>query len=140
MLHVGEWQKSIYLNPERHRLQAGDEFRMQHDLYSLGVVLLEIGFWASFQDEQSRDLGRLIWKDGNNVRAPEELKKIYLSLASGAISRSMRQKYIDVVKACLSGLKDKVKDKSLEDADRIVVGTAYITEIIKSLEDIRQYQ
>jgi hypothetical protein len=48
MLHVGEWQKSLYLSPERHRLQAGDEFRMQHGLYSLGVVLLEIAFWASF--------------------------------------------------------------------------------------------
>jgi hypothetical protein len=62
---------------------------------------------------------------------------MYLSLASSALSRSMGQKYSDVVKACLSGLEDKVEDKSLEDADGIVVGTAYITEIIKGLEDIR---
>lgn len=71
------------------------------------------------------------------MRAPKELKKVYLNLASGAISRSMGQKYSDVVKTCLSGLEHKVEDKSLEDVDGIVVGTTYITEIIMGLEDIR---
>jgi hypothetical protein len=137
MLHVEDWEKQIYLSPERYRLQAGDEFRMQHDIYSLGVVLLEIALWTSFQDRRSPVLkSRLLRRDGKTLLAPEELKKAYLGLASGAVARHMGQRYANVVQACLNGLDHKIRDGTLEDADGIIVGTAYITEIIKRLEEI----
>ncbi|KAF2686418.1 serine/threonine protein kinase [Lentithecium fluviatile CBS 122367] len=132
MAFVDEWQKNIYLSPERHRLQDGDEYRVQHDLYSLGVILLEIAFWASFQDKKARGVGSLIRKD-DRVIGPEELKKVYLGLASGAVARSMGERYAEVVKACLTGLEEQ----SLEDADGITVATAYVTEVIKGLEEIK---
>lgn len=42
MLKVEEWRKSIYLSPERHRLQPGDEFKMEHDIYSSESFFLRL--------------------------------------------------------------------------------------------------
>ncbi|TGJ76810.1 hypothetical protein E0Z10_g10829 [Xylaria hypoxylon] len=136
MLSVEDWKKSIYLSPERHRLQQGNEFQMHHDIFSLGVLLLEMAFWASFQDRGSQ-LGKRVWKDGTTLRSPGELKSVYLSLASGAVPRLMGQKYADAVAACLTGLQSEGRSvKDLEDSDGIVVGTKYVTAIIKKLEEI----
>ncbi|KAH7153546.1 hypothetical protein EDB81DRAFT_841724 [Dactylonectria macrodidyma] len=134
MLPEEDWKRNIYLSPERQRLQRGDEFRMQHDIYSLGVVLIEIAYWASFQDKGSTKLGHIVWK-GSILRTPEDLKKTYLGLATGAVSRLMGQKYADAVIACLTGLQSE-SGLSFEDEDGIVIGTRYITEVIKKLEEI----
>ncbi|KAI3342471.1 serine/threonine protein kinase [Ustulina deusta] len=138
MLSVEDWQKSIYLSPERHRLQQGDEFQMRHDIFSLGVVLLEVAFWASFQDRASPQLGKRVWKDGGaTLRSPGELKSVYLALAAGAVPRLMGQKYADAVIACLTGLESEGRGaKDLEDDDGIAVGTKYVTAIIRKLEEI----
>ncbi|KAL8382590.1 hypothetical protein RB595_006393 [Gaeumannomyces hyphopodioides] len=138
MLPVEDWEKSIYLSPERHRLQRGDEFRMQHDIFSIGVVLLEIAFWASFRDRQS-ELGGVVWKDArtSTLRAPEELKKKYIGLATRTVPRLMGQKYADAAIACLTGLESEDgRAMDLEDTDGIVVGTRYVMAIIKKLEEI----
>ena len=42
------WEKNIYRHPERQGEYLQDAYRMQHDVYSLGVCLLEIGLWESF--------------------------------------------------------------------------------------------
>jgi hypothetical protein len=42
------WEKNIYRHPERQGEFLQDSYRMQHDVYSLGVCLLEIGLWESF--------------------------------------------------------------------------------------------
>ncbi|KAJ3568321.1 hypothetical protein NPX13_g6460 [Xylaria arbuscula] len=116
MLPEKEWQKSLYLSPERHRLQHGDEFQMHHDIFSLG-------------------LGKRVWRDGGaNLRSPGELKSAYLALAKGAVPRLMGQKYADVITACLTGLEGRTGD--IKDEDGIVVGTRYVMAIIKKLEEI----
>ncbi|KAH6960278.1 hypothetical protein DER45DRAFT_557374 [Fusarium avenaceum] len=139
MLPDEEWEKNIYLSPERQRLQKGDEFNMQHDLYSLGVVLLEIAFWTSFQDKKSSQLGKVIWRNAEQsaLCGPEKLKGRYMSLAKSSVPRLIGQKYADVVIACLTGLKSENGGlESLEDENGIIVGTRYILEIVKKLEEI----
>ncbi|MCJ1349248.1 hypothetical protein MMC31_007484 [Peltigera leucophlebia] len=44
---VGEddWMKNIYRHPQRQGLQLEKRYHMGHDLYSLGVCLLELGLW-----------------------------------------------------------------------------------------------
>ena len=133
-----DWQKSLYLSPERHRLRRGDEFRMQHDLFSLGVVLIEIAFWESFQDTRAAKLRGVIWQDDGmtRMRAPDDLKRRYLGLARGAVARVMGSRYADVVVACLTGLDVHPDDPSLQDQDGIIMGTAYITRVVRGLEEI----
>ena len=41
------WTKGIYRHPNRQGLFPDEDYSMQHDIYSLGVCLLEIGLWTS---------------------------------------------------------------------------------------------
>ncbi|ORY11543.1 hypothetical protein BCR34DRAFT_601323 [Clohesyomyces aquaticus] len=41
-------EKHVYRPPSRQGLNPETDYTMQHDIYSLGVVLLEIGLWTSF--------------------------------------------------------------------------------------------
>ncbi|KAI0482661.1 hypothetical protein GGR56DRAFT_670512 [Xylariaceae sp. FL0804] len=43
-----DWWKNLYRHPSRQGSTPIDEYVMQHDIYSLGVCLLEIGLWESF--------------------------------------------------------------------------------------------
>jgi serine/threonine protein kinase len=42
------WEKNLYRRPRRQGLRPEDEYVMQHDNYSLGVCLVEIGLWRTF--------------------------------------------------------------------------------------------
>ena len=42
------WERDLYRHPERQGKQPETDFIMQHDIYSLGVVMLEIGLGYSF--------------------------------------------------------------------------------------------
>ena len=42
------WERNLYRHPCRQGEFPEKEYKMQHDIYSLGVCLLEIGLWESF--------------------------------------------------------------------------------------------
>ena len=42
------WTKAIYRHPKRQGLHPESNYKMQHDIYSLGICLLELGIWESF--------------------------------------------------------------------------------------------
>jgi serine/threonine protein kinase len=42
------WEKNLYRHPKRQGEHPEEQYKMQHDIYSLGVCLLEIGLGASF--------------------------------------------------------------------------------------------
>lgn len=41
------FESNLYLDPERQGFSPPQKLVMQHDIYSLGIVLLEIGLWQS---------------------------------------------------------------------------------------------
>lgn len=57
-LSVTDDNVKLYSHPDTHRSQASDgsrtRFRMQFDIYSLGLVLLEIGLWYTLSDLRAR--------------------------------------------------------------------------------------
>lgn len=44
------WDRNVYRHPLRQGDDPAEKYRMQHDIYSLGVCLLELGLWESFVD------------------------------------------------------------------------------------------
>ena len=48
MLGEDEWQKRIYQHPERQGRYVGEAYHLRHDIYSLGVYILEILLWTPF--------------------------------------------------------------------------------------------
>ena len=141
MILVEDWEKNIYLHPDRHRMNPGDEFTMRHDIYSLGVVLLEISLWGSFTDRSG--IGKYLWEDvkssdegKKSLRTAEGQKAMYLMLAHSLLPRAIGNKYRDVVISCLEGLQSEEQGGLLNDQDGIVVGSAYISQIMGKLEEI----
>lgn len=140
MIRVEDWKRNIYLHPDRHRMASGDEFTMLHDIYSLGVVLLEIALWVSVSDLGAHGIGQNLWqsleKGKERLLDPESLRQRYCNIAKSLIPRHMGNKYRDVVISCLEGLRDEEEGGLLKDQDGVIVGSAYISQIMSRLEEI----
>jgi hypothetical protein len=140
MIKVEEWRKNVYLHPDRHRMGVGDEYTVRHDVYSLGVVLLEIALWGSFTDRRPEGLARYVWqKSGTQPAAPlppEDLRRKYLRIAKSLVPREIGTKYADIVVSCLEGLQDEERGGLLNDEDGLVIETAYVAQVLSKLEEI----
>ncbi|KAJ5715233.1 uncharacterized protein N7483_012414 [Penicillium malachiteum] len=42
------WDRNVYRHPSSQGRDPTERYCMQHDIYSLGICLLEIGLWESF--------------------------------------------------------------------------------------------
>ncbi|KAL4961579.1 uncharacterized protein BDV14DRAFT_203613 [Aspergillus stella-maris] len=62
-----DWSKNLYRHPLRQGLYPEYLFEMRHDVYSLGVCLLEVAMWESFV--QSSD--QLLNKDQSHYKDSE---------------------------------------------------------------------
>lgn len=60
-----EWARDLYRHPSRQGENLTEPYKMQHDIYSLGVCLLEIGIWESFVKYATIDYG-----DADNAAVP----------------------------------------------------------------------
>ena len=78
-------------------LQGGGtvRYRAEFDIYSLGLVLLEIGLWRSLAD---------IRKQGNVKNDREKLRKNILKYCLPRVGQCMGAIYRGVVEACLEGV------------------------------------
>lgn len=97
-----EWHQRLYLPPERLRekLQRA-RYTWKHDIYSLGVVLLEIAMWENFADEK----GRM----GKHLKAATDPPAFLISQVKQA-PRLLRNLYGDAVLACLRMLRNEDND------------------------------
>ncbi|KAE8139862.1 hypothetical protein BDV38DRAFT_280775 [Aspergillus pseudotamarii] len=134
-----KWEKNIYRHPSRQGLLPDDYYKMQHDVYSLGVCLLEIGLWCSFVCEDDNG-GSVPWEqlDISEALADEDtrgrasaIKRALVALAKERLPCIVGERYTQLTTACLTCL-DKGDENvfgnqaGLEDEDGIIVGVRYI--------------
>jgi hypothetical protein len=120
-------------------MSQGDEFTMRHDIYNLRVVLPEITLWDTSTNTEKKGAGSYLWEKHNGKqvpRTPKGLKTRYLKFASSQAHLVFGDKYRNVVVSCLEELKDEEKGGILDDQDGIVVGSAYISQMMTKLKDI----
>ncbi|KAL4778272.1 hypothetical protein BJX76DRAFT_366507 [Aspergillus varians] len=131
------WEKNIYRHPKRQGLHPEERYIMQHDIYSLGVFLLEIGLWDSFvipgSDGTSLKAGSALnIEEALVTKKPAVIiKRTLVSVAIDRLPGLMGQRYADLVLACLTCLdpgdtNQFGKEGDLQDDDGIVVGVQYI--------------
>jgi hypothetical protein len=138
-----DWEKNLYRHPQRQGWSLNVDYEMRHDIYSLGVCLLEIGLWESFveyaagPEASSAPLpgpglgGPAGGMSGTELlKAPERVRDRLLWLARGPLRRKMGTSYGRVVETCLTCLdKDNVDfgdEKEFQDDDGVAVGVRYI--------------
>lgn len=136
------WEKNLYRHPGRQGVHPEELYLMQHDIYSLGVVLLEIGLWSSFvtysEDQNSLAPGselpisHLIGSKDQR-KAAAEIKTILVGLAKSCLPVLMGRIYTDIVVTCLTCLDKDNKgfgdEKEFQDEDGILVGVRYIEKV-----------
>ncbi|KAF2968326.1 hypothetical protein GQX73_g5243 [Xylaria multiplex] len=140
------WEKNLYRHPSRQGSKPNDEYIMQHDIYSLGVCLLEIGLgksFVSYDTEGSHPASSpAIGFQGINTgfRESDALKTHLVSLACDELPRYMGRRYAAVVKTCLTCLDpdntDFGDEQEFLDKDGVLVGVRYIEKVLSQLNAI----
>jgi hypothetical protein len=144
------WWRNIYRHPQRQGVHPEIDFTMLHDIYSLGVVLLEIALWRSFVLEETdretceksfavnRDAVKLSDRETGRLKSPDGIMGVFVDKAVDFIPQVFGDRYRDIVVMCLNCLDDGgLKDISdAKDDDGITVGMAYIERILTTLEEI----
>lgn len=162
--HVAD---EIYIHSSRGNEDAERNTRhtFLHDVYSLGVCLLEIGLWESFlvpADEQASTWVLNVkafsfLKQREGVEKPDFLKEVQIhfeELARYQLPRRMGQKYADAVLECLTRLEGRLDgigerargDEDLDNSstgrrrvsgrDNVELGLNYIDRVMARLVNI----
>lgn len=143
-LRKGElaWERCLYQHPNRIGSAASEDFIMQHDIYSLGVCLLEVGLWEPLVIYENRDIAlprngacplalraSFLQDGGDSYFFKDQL----LELARGELQRRMGTRYSEVVVTCLTCLDPENEDfgdeTEFQDEDGIEVGVRYIEKV-----------
>ncbi|KPM38092.1 hypothetical protein AK830_g8502 [Neonectria ditissima] len=154
------WYENIYRHPSRQGENPEDMYRMQHDIYSLGVCLLEIGLWESFVDYPSDapspsgpilDLAAKLAQSGGAARRRNnssaamgfEAKEFMEQLAKDRLPQAMGERYSRVVLSCLTCLDEDNEDfggdaaqQAAADPDGIHLGVRYYEVILERLNEL----
>lgn len=78
-----DWARDLYRHPTRQGLLAHDEYIMQHDVYSLGVCLLELGIGRSFVVYGTEDGGGRLEPEPSGALDLEDKKGVVAALLHG---------------------------------------------------------
>lgn len=146
-----EWEKNLYIHPSRQGPNPREDYVMQHDIYSLGVCLLEIGFWESFI-AYDRDgafpqttalLDPFVRDCQAGVSRLQDVKAYFVQLCRTRLPRHVGRKYCEVVETCLTCLDPENVDfgdeGEFKDSDGILVGVRYIEKVCRVVFSSRHH-
>jgi hypothetical protein len=99
-------EKNLYRHPERQGPPTV-RFQKTHDLYALGLVLLEIGLWRTLnsllEDFQNTEAG----SSGKRPLAnPKTIMEYYQKVAAEDLPRNMGDAYAAAVSSCLTAVEE----------------------------------
>jgi hypothetical protein len=142
--------KNLYRHASRQGFKPQDDYEIRHDIYSLGVCLLEIGLWENFVEWEletgARRLSPLLTASAGNgtestlPHLPELAKDTLLALARDLLPGRIGDRYAEIVETCLTCLDpdnvDFGDETEFEDADGIRVGARYIEKVDPRTRDL----
>ncbi|KAL2866681.1 uncharacterized protein BJX67DRAFT_121447 [Aspergillus lucknowensis] len=127
--------ENMYQHPERQGIAPSTDHRMQHDIYSLGVCLLEIGLWESFVTQDNPTTPSPMFS--NNSKS---LKTQFTDLAKRHLPPKMGDKYTKIVVNCLTCMDPENEDfgdeSEFKDEFGIKIGVKYIEKILLQLGEV----
>lgn len=133
------WNLNLYRHPDRQGEMPIEDYSMQHDIYSLGVCLLELGLFESFviYDDQDTPASAPTILNLNShdsqTGQPTMTKECLVELARKRLPSRMGTRYSDVTITCLTCLDSENQDfgdrLEFEDEDGILVSVRYIEKV-----------
>lgn len=134
-------ERELYRHPSRQGYNPEQKYIMQHDIYSLGVCLLEIGLWKSFikVDEDGTVPGFDLEVFANDWRQQAyAIKKQLLITTDEHLSQHTGRRFKNIVEKCLTCLDYdttwcRVDNKGASEVD---VGVEFIENVLLQLQEI----
>ncbi|KAF4972985.1 hypothetical protein FZEAL_9445 [Fusarium zealandicum] len=143
---LNDWESEhiLYLHPSR-RGTPREDYRIQHDIYSLGVCLLEIGLWKSFVKYQydakgaNQEISYWFATFASSCRKTGSgkitTKDVFVQLCQDCLPEKMGSSYTKIVETCLTCLDsgpgniDFGDVLKFADDDGIPVGVRFIEKV-----------
>jgi hypothetical protein len=130
--HLLAWFNRIYEHPSRETAGV-TRYTMLHDIYALGVVLLEIGIWRSFVGGPMRFGGDTVpaplWAfNGRIPTSRAESKGCLIKFAQDTLPFCMGDSYTEVVLSCLT---------CMDNGEGSVLGAKYIELVLDRLDKLQ---
>jgi hypothetical protein len=134
-------ERELYRHPSRQGNNPEQRYVMKHDIYSLGVCLLEIGMWKSFVKVEN---GRSIIEFDPGVPANDwkrkafAIKKELLITMEGQLAQFTGKRFKDIVEKCLTCLDDDTTWHQMDDkgASQIDAGVEFVENVLLQLQEI----
>jgi serine/threonine protein kinase len=146
------WHRNLYRHPERQGTNVLNRYVMQHDIYSLGVCLLEIGLWQSFVHYPGLNPNALPCApvsseiqisdqdfEAAHLSARLRIKEQLEGLATRKLPSRIGDVYTEVVLACLRCLDPGNRvfgDKNENDKNGTIIGVRFIELILARINSI----
>lgn len=156
------WEQDLYSHPTRQGKPSA-RYTMAHDIYSIGVILLEIGLWRSFvvwNGIKDFTVDERVLEGGNNIlkrikerrpRAGEDLKNLYQAIAEQELPCVMGERFCKIVLKCLNAVEEEFRDgEAVKQSDAEVaasvrgegnkeeaVSLKYIKTVLDGFEEIK---
>jgi hypothetical protein len=136
------WEANLYRHPTRQGVRPEEDYVMQHDIYALGVCLLEIGLASSFVsydvETSAPQPGSLLdsvldqsVKDAR--RRAFATKRGLVRIAESKLPRTMGRRYAEAVLVCLKCLDKEdnsfAADAELLDENGVLIGVRFIEKV-----------
>ncbi|KAI1122317.1 hypothetical protein F5Y10DRAFT_271221 [Nemania abortiva] len=149
-----ELHRDLYRHPSRQGDSPAQRYGMEHDIYSLGVCLLEIGLWdpfISYENPREPRAGPsydrfLDWLNRQNLEASYNksfyLKDYFEEQAKTSLPERAGDRYSDIVVKCLTCLDGKDGDEAEEinETDskdsNIAAGVKFIQDILLRVDEL----
>lgn len=142
-----EWEKNLYRHPARQGLWPEELYIMQHDIYSLGVCLLELALGQSFvhyNDDTASPWEELdiseAMSDKDRRRGAFAIKRGLVAMTEDRLPSLIGDRYTKLTVACLNclnGSNDNTfgTQSELMDKDGIIVGVRYIEKVSQLVDE-----
>ncbi|KAJ3494126.1 hypothetical protein NLG97_g4279 [Lecanicillium saksenae] len=147
------WERNLYRHPRRQGIHMHEDYVMQHDVYALGVCLLEIGLWNSFVIETGGekqvmtpsslfqfDLSNESFLADETLQFGYAVKDNLVRLAKERLPQRMGDLYTAAVITCLTcldeGNEDFGNEEDMRDEDGVLIGVRFIEKVVFKLAEI----
>jgi hypothetical protein len=129
------WDRTLYRHPDRQGMLPDTDYTIQHDIYSLGVCLLEIGLWRSLvaYDDPDGSPSLAITTASFPDIGNRDLKDVLVTLATNVLPQRIGNKFAQVVVNCLTCMDESNRDfggkEGFQDEDGVLIGVKYIEKV-----------
>ncbi|KAJ2982151.1 hypothetical protein NUW58_g6501 [Xylaria curta] len=141
------WHRNLYRHSQRQGAFVHERYTMQHDIYSLGICLLEIGLWRSFvwypaHDSNTSPVPGMALgfscsdKDFETPQfaSQQKLQEHLVALAMKELPPRVGEIYTNIVVTCITCLDPNNEvfntKEGLMDEDGVVIGVKFVEHVL----------